>query len=263
MAERNDKHSSRTPIILRELRHSGAASVEALRDLLGVSLATVRRDLQELEERGLLRRTHGGAVPIDPLFYEAFRHDRSFQDQVGSFAPEKRRIAQAASELISPADTIALTAGTTTTEVIRCLHALSGITVVTNTVNVAMELSNRKDIHVFVTGGHLRGDWFSMVGPAAAASIAGLFVDILFLGVNGIDACQGLTCFNSDEADINAAMVRQARRKVVLADHSKLGVVAKWLICPTESVDLLITDTGAPDAAVAPFRERGLEVRCV
>lgn len=235
--------------------------MDALRDKLEVSLATVRRDLQELEERGLLRRTHGGAVAIEPLFYEAFRHDRSFQDQVGSFADEKRRIAQLASEFVSPGDTIALTAGTTTTEVIRCLHAISGITVVTNTVNVAMELSNRRDINVFVTGGHLRGDWFSLVGPAAVATIHGLFVDVLFVGVNGIEAQRGLTCFNADEADINLAMVRQAKRKIAVADRSKLGVVAKWLICPTDAVDLLITDSGAPEAAIAPFREHGLEVR--
>jgi len=263
LSERNDKHSVRFAEILRELRQTGSASVEGLREKLNVSLATVRRDLQEMEERGLLRRTHGGAVPIEPLFYEAFRHDRSFQDQVDSYAQEKRRIAQAAVELIRPADTIALTAGTTTTEVIRWLHDLSGITVVTNTVNVAMELRNRKDIHVFVTGGHLRGDWFSLVGQTAVSAVKGLFVDLLFVGVNGIDAQRGLTCFNSDEADINLAMVQQAKRKVVLADHSKLGVVANWLICPTETVDMLITDTGAAEEAIAPFVERGLEVRRV
>jgi DeoR/GlpR family transcriptional regulator of sugar metabolism len=131
-----------------------------------------------------LRRTHGGALPIEPLFYEPFRHDRSFQDQVGKFADEKRRIAMAAAEFISPGDTIAVTAETTTTEVIRSLSGLRGITVITNTVNVAMELSARKDIDVFVTGGHLRGDWFSLVGPAAIASIKNLFVDVLFVGVN-------------------------------------------------------------------------------
>ena len=174
MAEDNEKRLNRNALILRELRQAGTVSVEALRDKLEVSLATVRRDLQELEDRGLLRRTHGGAIPIEPLFYEAFRHDRSFQEQVGSFAEEKRRIALAAAELISPGDTIALTAGTTTTEVVRSLPALGGLTVVTNTVNVAMELSNRRDIHVFVTGGHLRGDWFSLVGAAAVAAMSGV-----------------------------------------------------------------------------------------
>src|ERR1039458_10612636 len=97
MTESNDKRSNRTAFILRELRQAGSVSVETLRDKLEVSLATVRRDLQELEDRGQLRRTHGGAVPIEPLFYEAFRDDRSFQDQVESFAEEKRRIAQEAS----------------------------------------------------------------------------------------------------------------------------------------------------------------------
>jgi DeoR family transcriptional regulator of aga operon len=263
MAESNDKRSNRTALILRELRQAGSVSVEALRDKLEVSLATVRRDLQELEDSGLLRRTHGGAIPIEPLFYEAFRHDRSFQEQVGSFADEKRRIAQAAAELISPGYTIALTAGTTTTEVVRSLHTLGGITVVTNTVNGAMELSNRKDIHVFVTGGHLRGDWFSLVGPAAVATMSGVFVDMLFIGVNGIDAERGLTCFNGDEVEINRSMVRHAKRKIAGADHSKLGVVANWLICPTDAIDLLITDTDAPENMIAPFLDKGNEVRRV
>jgi DeoR/GlpR family transcriptional regulator of sugar metabolism len=263
MSERSDKHAGRAAAILKEMRQNGSVSVEALSEKLDVSLATVRRDLQELEEKGLLRRTHGGAMPIEPLIYEAFRHDRSFQDQVGSFAEEKRRIAHAASELVSPGDTVALTAGTTTTEVIRSLHALSAITVVTNTVNVAMELSKRKDINVFVTGGHLRGDWFSLVGPAAVATVRGFFVDVLFIGVNGIDAERGLTCFNADEAEINNAMVQQAKKKIVVADHSKLGVVANWRICPTEAVDMLITDNKASDNDIAPFQRRGIEVRRV
>jgi len=263
MAEENDKRPNRTAVILRELRQAGSISVEALRDKLEVSMATVRRDLQELEDRGLLRRTHGGAISIEPLFYEAFRHDRSFQDQVGSFAEEKRRIALAAAELISPGDTIALTAGTTTTEVVRSLHLLGGITVVTNTVNVAMELSNRKDIHVFVTGGHLRGDWFSLVGATAVATMSGVFVDLLFVGVNGIDAEQGLTCFNSDEVEINRSMVRQAKRKIAVADHSKLGVVANWQICTTDKIEMLITDIGATEHMVEPFIAKGIEVRRV
>ncbi|HUN87029.1 MAG TPA: DeoR/GlpR family DNA-binding transcription regulator, partial [Terracidiphilus sp.] len=252
-----------TALILRELHQAGCVSVETLRDRLEVSLATVRRDLQELEDRGLLRRTHGGAIPIEPLFYEAFRNDRSFQEQVGSFADEKRRIALAASELISSGNTIALTAGTTTTEVVRSLRTLGGITVVTNTVNVAMELSNRKDIHVFVTGGHLRGDWFSLVGQAAVNTMSGIFVDVLFIGVNGIDAPNGLTCFNADEVEINRCMVRQAKRKIAVADHSKMGIVANWLICPATAVDLLITDTGATDEMIDPFLKLGVEVRRV
>ena len=263
MTERNNKQSSRNTFILRELRQAGSISVEDLRDKLDVSLATVRRDLQELEERGLLRRTHGGAIPIEPMIYEAFRHDRSFQDQVESFAEEKRRIALAAAELIAPGDTIALTAGTTTTEVVRSLQTHGGITVVTNTVNVAMELSKRKDVHVFVTGGHLRGEWFSLVGAEAVANMSRIFVDLLFIGVNGIDAQKGLTCINGDEVEINRTMVQQAKRKIAVADHSKLGVVTRWQICPTQSIDMLITDSGATDKMIAPFLEKKIEVRRV
>jgi DeoR family transcriptional regulator of aga operon len=263
MTERNDKQSNRNSFILRELRQAGSISVEDLRDKLNVSLATVRRDLQELEHRGLLRRTHGGAIPIEPMIYEAFRHDRSFQDQVDRFAEEKRRIAMAAADLISPGDTIALTAGTTTTEVARNLHAIGGITVVTNTVNVAMELCKRKDVHVFVTGGHLRGDWFSLVGLEAVANMSKVYVDLLFIGVNGLDAQKGLTCINGDEAEINRSMVQQAKRKIAVTDHSKLGVVTRWVICPTESIEMLITDSGATDKMIAPFLERKIEVRRV
>jgi DeoR/GlpR family transcriptional regulator of sugar metabolism len=260
MADHSGKHANRTADILRKLRQAGSVSVDTLSDEFGVSLTTIRRDLQELEKEGLLRRTHGGALPIEPLFYEPFRHDRSFQEQVGKFADEKRRIAMAAAEFVSAGDTVALTAGTTTTEVIRSLQGLSGITVITNTVNVAMELSARKGIDVFVTGGHLRGDWFSLVGPAAIASVNGLFADVLFVGVNGMDAHRGLTCLNSDEADINRALVQQAKRKIAVTDHSKLGVVTKWLICPVDHIDMLITDTGASDEMIAPFLERGLKV---
>ena len=260
MTVHSEKQTSRTADILRELRQAGSVTVESLSDKLGVSLATVRRDLQEMESRGLLRRTHGGAIPIEPLFYEPFRHDHSFQDQLGRFADEKRRIALAAASLVSPGDTVAFTAGTTTTEVMRSLQGVSGISVVTNTVNVAMELSARKDIDVFVTGGHLRGDWFSLVGPAATANVRGLFIDVMFIGVNGIHAERGLTCINPDEADINRAMVQQAKRKIAVTDHSKLGTITKWLICPSEAIELLITDNGASDQMIAPFLERGIKV---
>lgn len=263
MSERSDKQASRAAVIMKELRQAGTASVDALSEKLQVSLATVRRDLEALEESGFLRRTHGGAIPIEPLFYEPFRHDQSFQNQVGRFADEKRRIAVAAAAMVSAGDTIALTAGTTTTEVARNLNAGGEITVVTNTVNVAMELSTRKDIHVFVTGGHLRGDWFSLVGSAGMSALSGIFVDLLFVGVNGIDAERGLTCMNGDEVDINRAMVKQAKRRIAVADHSKLGVVTKWQICPPEALEMLITDTGASDEMIAPFVAKGIDVRRV
>src|ERR1700745_2695851 len=167
MAPKTDNLVARHEYILRRLQESGAVEVDELCNTLDASIATIRRDLEDLESRSLLKRTRGGAVPIGPLFYEPFRNDSSFQDRVSSFAEEKRRIGLAAAKLVSTGQTVALTGGTTTTEVIRSLKVLSDISIITNTVNVAMELSNRKDIDVIVTGGHLRGSWFTLVGPLA------------------------------------------------------------------------------------------------
>ena len=186
--------------ILSGLQEHGSVAVDDLSVHLGVSVVTVRRDLDLLEQQGLLRRTHGGAVSIEPLFYEPFKKDRSFQAQVEKLANEKRRIGRAAAALISPGETIAITPGTTTAEIIRGLPLDSKITVVTNTVNIAMELSKRKDISVFVTGGLLHGDWFSLVGPTASRSLENMLIQTMFIGADGIDAQWGLSCFSSDEA---------------------------------------------------------------
>jgi DeoR family transcriptional regulator of aga operon len=248
---------------LRELQQAGSVSVEDLVRQLEVSVATVRRDLQDLESRGLLRRTHGGATLVEPLFYEPFKNDSTFHEQFERHAEEKRRIAAAAAELIQDGDTISLTAGTTTTDVIRSIRHRKGITVVTNTVNVAMELVQQKHLSVFVTGGFLRGDWFSLVGPTAMRAMRQFYVDKMFIGVNGIDARQGLTCLNPDEAEINRVMTRQARQRIAVADHSKLGLIATYRFCPAKHLHLLITDTEASDEAVAPFERLGVEVRRV
>jgi len=235
-------------------------SVEALCEEFSLSPVTVRRDLDALERQGLLRRTHGGAVSIEPLFYEPFRNDRSFQAQVGKFAEEKKRIGRAAAALIEEGEIIALTPGTTTTEVIRGIPLNHKITVVTSTVNVAMELSKRKDLEVFVTGGHLRGDWFSLVGPTAAQSLSQILVHTLFIGADGMDLEGGASCYSPDEAQLNSAMVKRAQRKIAVVDHSKFGVVAGWQICPTSEIDILITDLAATDEMIAPFQKAQVEV---
>lgn len=259
----NSKGASRTERILRELRQAGSISVEQLCALLGVSVATVRRDLQELEDRGLLQRTHGGAVSIEPLFYEPFRHDSSFQEQIERHAEEKRRIALAAADMVQDGDTVALTAGTTTTEVVRSIRNRRGVTVVTSTINVAMELTKRKDLEVFVTGGFLRGDWFSLVGPAAGYAMSQIHVDKVFLGVNGIDVQKGLTSANSGEAAINRVMVDQAKQRIVVADRSKLGAIATYRFCGAKEVHVLITDSQAEEAQIQPFENLGIEVQRV
>lgn len=260
-AERsNDRQQARLETILKALQKSGSVSVEDLSKGLQISRVTVRRDLDTLETRGLLRRTHGGAVSIEPFFYEPFRNDRSFQAQVEKFAEEKRRIGRAAAALIQKGDIIALTPGTTTTEVIRGLPLNHDITVVTSTVNVAMELSKRKDLDIYVTGGHLHGDWFSLVGPTAAQSLSRVMIHVLFIGADGIDSKSGISCYDPEEAQLNAAMVKHAHKKIAVVDHSKFGIIAGWRICATHELDVLVTDAGATDEMIAPFEEAEIEI---
>jgi DeoR family transcriptional regulator of aga operon len=253
----------RAAAILREVQSAGEVTVEELSERLGVSAPTIRRDLSALEAEGLLRRTHGGATAIRPIQYEAFAYDSSYLEQEGRHAEEKRRIGLAAADLVGDGETIGLTAGTTATQVARSLRHRRGIHVVTNTVNVAMELSRREDLSVTVVGGQLRGGWFSLVGAQAVAGVREYYLDRVFIGVNAVDAERGLTCHHPEEAAVNRALVAQARERIVVADRSKLGQVARCLICPTEEVHVLITDREAADADVAPFVERGVEVRRV
>ena len=261
MAEELSATERRAQVILQELLRAGKVSVGRLAQLLKVSTATIRRDLSELEGRGLLRRSHGGALPIQPLLYEPFRHISYYHEQERQRGAEKRRIGLVAAELVTDGDILAIGAGTTATQVARsvCLH--KGLTVLTNAVNVAMELSHRNDVKVIVTGGFLSGDWFALVGPAAIHSVGEIFVDKVFIGVDGIHAEHGLTTNYPDQATIHRAMMRQARQKIVVADHRKLGATGAALICPIEGVDVLITDKGATDEAVAPFVAKGLVVR--
>lgn len=254
------KQQLRFTAILTTLQQTGKVVVEELSQQLGVSLVTVRRDMDVLEQKGLLRRTHGGAVSMEPLFYEPFRKDRSFVAQVERAAEEKRRIGRAAAAFITAGETIALTPGTTTTEVIRGLPMNHNITVVTNTVNVAMELSKRRDVDVFVTGGHLHGEWFSLVGSAAVRALENMLITTMFIGADGIDATWGASCFNADEAELNSTMLKLARRRIAVVDSGKFGVVANWRICQAGELNILITDTGASDERIAPFQKLGIEV---
>jgi len=255
-----DRQKDRLNTILASLQQEGSVSVEQLSSGLGVSVVTIRRYLNLLEQQGLLSRTHGGAVAMDPLFYEPFKKDRSFLAQVERFSNEKRRIGRAAAALIGVGETIAITPGTTTAEVIRGLPMNCNITVVTNTANIAMELSKRRDVSVFVTGGHLHGDWFSLVGPTAIRSLENMLIQTIFVGADGFDVSWGASCFSADEAELNGTMVKQARRRIAVVDHSKLGVVANWRICETSAIHTLVTDTDATDEMIEPFRKAGIEI---
>jgi DeoR family transcriptional regulator of aga operon len=251
----------RTERILRELRFAGKVSVDGLSQRIGVSPSTVRRDLQGLEGRGLLRRTHGGAMIVENLFYEPFRHVSSFHLQEQFMQEEKRRIGLVAAELIDDGETISICAGTTTTQIARSIRHRKGIKIFTNSVNIAMELSHRSDLEVVISGGSLSGEWFALVGPKAIQHAGEHFVDKVFVGADGLDADRGITDDDPAEAAVHNAMLGQARQRIVVVDHTKLGKIEGSLIWPAKGLDILVTDRQASEEALEPFRANGIDVR--
>lgn len=260
MATEASSGGARSEKILQELLRDGEVSVDSLAQRLKVSAATIRRDLGELERQGLLRRSHGGAVPVAPMLYEPFRHVSSFHEQEQECAAEKRRIGLMAAGLIADGEIVAIGAGTTTTQVARSIRHRKGITVLTNALNIAMELSHLAEIKVFMTGGFLSGDWFALVGDVAQRNSAEMFVDKVFIGVDGIHSDRGLTTNYPDQAAIHRAMMRQARKRIIVADHRKVGVVGTSLIGQCNDFDTLITDKATGDDAVALFVAKNISV---
>lgn len=233
---------------------------------LDVSPATIRRDLDYLAEQQLLARTRGGAVATSvaydlPLRHKAARH-----------APEKQRISAAAARLVRPGTVVGLNGGTTTTEVARYLATRTdfgergdspGLTVVTNALNIANELVVRPHVKIVVTGGVARQQSFELTGPLATRILDEITIDVLFLGVDGIDPRLGAYAHHEGEASINRLMASRAARVVVVADSSKLGQRAFAQICPSTSVDMLITNEGAPSDIVQAFEAEGTAVQIV
>jgi DeoR family transcriptional regulator of aga operon len=257
--------SSKTDIrakeILRLLLSHGKTSVEELTELFGTSPASIRRDLVRMEERGLVHRTHGGAMLADQAVYEPFRFDASFQVRDERFAQEKRRIAIAAAELVHEKETVGFTAGTTTTQVARHLRHRSGLHIITNAVNIGMELSSSNGLDTTLTGGCMR--WpgaFSLIGPTAIESLNVVVMDRVFIGVCGVDAERGATTIEAEEAAVFRAMIRQARQVVVVADSSKVGMISPAVICPVSDIDILITDDGISEDALQAFTRSGVKV---
>lgn len=218
--------------------------MEALSKALGVSPATVRRDLTELEKRGLIRRTHGGALPLSGTSFEPTVGQKSTEQ-----VEEKRRIGKVAASLVRDGETIILDAGTTTLEIARALSGRRDLTVVTNSLSIAAELANLEGVHVILTGGDLRKNTMALVGPAAEGFLRTITADRVFLGINGISPERGLTTPNLLEAATKRAMVRAASEVVVVADHSKLGRVTFAHVADLHHIDRLVCDEPAGELA--------------
>jgi DeoR family transcriptional regulator, aga operon transcriptional repressor len=253
--------NSRCEHITKFLLRTGSASIEEILAEVGSSAPSIRRDLARLEARGLIRRTHGGATLVEPLLYEPFRYDRSFQAREQRYAAEKRRIGLAAAELVKARETVGLTAGTTATHIGRSLRHREHIQVVTNAINIGMELCNQPGIRTYLTGGSVPWAWsFSLTGNAALSFLNDVYMDKVFLSVIGIDVERGASTLEADEALVFRKMIKQAKQIIVVADSSKLGKVSPAFICPLSDVHILVTDTGATDQAIEPFTNLGIQV---
>jgi DeoR family transcriptional regulator, aga operon transcriptional repressor len=249
--------------LLELLAADGHVSVEDAAVRLDVSPATVRRDLDSLASQQLLTRTHGGAVSNStaydlPLRYKTARN-----------AEEKVRIAHAAADLVPIGSVVGLNGGTTTTEVARALairadlHSAddsASITVVTNALNIANELTVRSRVKIVVLGGVPRAQSYELIGPLAIPVLNQLTLDIAILGVDAFDLARGASAHNEAEAEINARIAAQARRVAVVADSSKLGRSAFAQILPLSKVHILVTDSGADPALVQELTAAGIQV---
>jgi DeoR family transcriptional regulator of aga operon len=247
--------------ILHLLLKQGKGSIEELAAAVDASPASVRRDLIALEERGLVNRIHGGAEVAGKMAYQPFRFDAAFSLREDRFADEKRRIALAAAEMVQDGETIALSPGTTTTQIARSLRHREGIHIVTSAVNIGMELSSLPNMQVTLTGGAIR--WpgsFSMVGATAFDSLQRLFFDTVFMGACGIHPEHGITVIESDEALILNQMALHAKQVVAVADSSKLGMISGIRVCATNQIHTIVTDDGVDAALVAEFERRNIRV---
>jgi DeoR family transcriptional regulator, aga operon transcriptional repressor len=243
--------------ILEDLSEGSTVGVSDLCERLGVSAATIRRDLELLEQQRLLTRTHGGAVAQGVLYELPLRY-KSARRQA-----EKRRIAAAAAERVVDGAAIGLSGGTTTSEVARAIVDRPRLTVVTNALNIASELAIRPNLKLVVTGGYARSESYELVGPLAEQSLAGLNLDVVFLGADGITQASGLTTHHEVEARTDQALIERAGRVICVADSSKIGKTAFAQICVIDRVHELITDVRADRSVLAGLVEAGVAVTAV
>lgn len=225
------------------------ASVQELSLQLGVSESTIRRDLKELEEARLLKRTHGGAVSLQSVNFEA-----AFPDKADRLLDEKQRIAAKAVQMIQEGDAILLDGGTTTLQIAKALKSFSNLKVITNSIMALNELKDCRNIEVSITGGMLRPDTMAFVGPMTERSLEMVRVDKAFLGTNGLDLQEGITTPNMLEAATKRKMIAVAKQSILLADHSKLGQVSFCKVADLHEIDHCILDSAVQDSFT-----RGLE----
>jgi len=241
------------------LDRDGRVLVKDLARHFRISQVTIRKDLEFLALQGDIQRSHGGALPrvqagalLDPTLLQKERLHRR----------EKTQIAHAAVRLVEEGQSLLLDSGTTTTAIARALKDRKDLTVITNAINIAAELAGTQ-VEVILTGGVLRKQSFSLVGPLAEQSLRHLSADIFFLGVDGFDTRAGLFTPNLAESEVNRAMVKIARRTIAVCDSSKFGRRSLCNIMPATALEAVITDKQIPKPDLDALKEAGVKVTLV
>jgi DeoR family transcriptional regulator, aga operon transcriptional repressor len=244
--------------ILELLNREGRVLVVDLARHFDTSQVTIRKDLEILHMNGRIHRTHGGALSVR----ESALEDPTLREKEKLHRKEKLQIAAAAVRMVAEGQVVILDSGTTTTAIARALRNFQNLTIVTNAVNIAAELSG-SNLEVILTGGNLRKNSFSLVGPLAEETLHRLNADILFLGVDGFDVQYGLSTPNLLEAKVNRAMMDVSRVAVAVCDSSKFGKRSLSTIAPTTALQAVITDRGIPKADLNALKKSGVEVTIV
>ena len=241
--------------ILELIRTEGRVHVRDLSRRFARSEVTIRQDLNDLKVLGLIRRAHGGALPVVDVAIESPILERS-----KFHSDEKVRIGIAAAGLVRDGETIVLDSGTTTQEIARNIKTRQGLRVITNGVNNAIELMGVRGIQVIMLGGVLREDSFSIVGHVAEQMLQEFAADKLFFGAAGCDPSFGPSTPTMEEARVNQAMVRVARERILVADSSKFDKRTLCRIVPFSDVQTVITDSGLPESVQQQLRVAGVEL---
>lgn len=224
--------------IIQILTNEGSVKVEKLSTRFDVSAVTIRNDLEFLEQKGIVHRTYGGALLRNNVY-----NDPSLEEKQKLHSDEKQRIGMEAAGMIQDGDTILLDSGTTTREIAIRIKDRTNLTVMTNAINIALELAGIPEIRVMLTGGVLREKSYSLVGPEAESTMRNYYFDKLFLGVDGLDLEYGLTTSHPQEAQLNRLMVERANQVIAVTDSSKFGRHSFSFICGLSPIATLITDT--------------------
>lgn len=239
------------------VRQHGSVQVTSLARHFGVSAQTVRKDLRYLAERGVMARAYGGA--IDSGAMGGATAEPNYEAKRTSHLDEKRRIGVRAAALIKPGDTVVLDSGTTAIQLAEALPNID-VTVVTNDFGVLTALAPKNNITIVMLGGELRRRNMAFYGGLTVEALDALHVDKLFLGVDGFDLERGITTHYEPEAMLNRKMVEAARLVVSIADSSKFGKICLHRIIPVTALDMLITDTGAPEEIIHASQQLGFEL---